>query len=101
MDEILMEQTYKVLVRVDDAGHVVAINSSAFYLASALIVGGKILSFGCIASTGVSILDHQTRALNNPPNGYCVMTADNFESISVYTYGDAFPAGSQLVVAGC
>ena len=30
MDEILMEQPYKVLVRVDDAGRVVAINSSAF-----------------------------------------------------------------------
>ena len=30
MKEILMEQPYKVLVRVDDAGRVVAINSSAF-----------------------------------------------------------------------
>lgn len=30
MDEIIMEQPYKVLVRVDDAGRVVAINSSAF-----------------------------------------------------------------------
>ena len=30
MEEILMEQPYKVLVRVDDAGRVVAINSSAF-----------------------------------------------------------------------
>ena len=30
MDEILMEQPYKVLIRVDDAGRVVAINSSAF-----------------------------------------------------------------------
>ena len=30
MNEILMEQPYKVLVRVDDAGRVVAINSSAF-----------------------------------------------------------------------
>ena len=30
MNEILMEQPYKVLVRVDDAGRVVAINSDAF-----------------------------------------------------------------------
>lgn len=30
MDEIMMEQPYKVLVRVDSAGRVVAINSSAF-----------------------------------------------------------------------
>ena len=30
MDEIVMEQPYKVLVRVDDAGRVVAINSDAF-----------------------------------------------------------------------
>ena len=30
MDEILMEQPYKVLVRADAAGRVVAINSSAF-----------------------------------------------------------------------
>ena len=30
MNEILMEQPYKVLVRVDDAGRVVEINSSAF-----------------------------------------------------------------------
>ena len=30
MEEILMEQPYKVLVRVDDAGRVVAINSSEF-----------------------------------------------------------------------
>ena len=30
MKEILMEQPYKVLVRVDDAGRVVAINSDAF-----------------------------------------------------------------------
>ena len=30
MDEILMAQPYKVLVRVDDAGRVTAINSSAF-----------------------------------------------------------------------
>lgn len=30
MEEILMEQPYKVLVRVDDAWRVVAINSSAF-----------------------------------------------------------------------
>ena len=30
MDEIMQEQPYKVLVRVDDAGRVVAINSSAF-----------------------------------------------------------------------
>ena len=30
MDEILMEQPYKVLVRVDADGRVVAINSSAF-----------------------------------------------------------------------
>ena len=30
MDEILMEQPYKVLVRVDDAWRVVEINSSAF-----------------------------------------------------------------------
>lgn len=30
MDEILMEQPYKVLVRVDAAGRVVDINSSAF-----------------------------------------------------------------------
>ena len=30
MEEILMEQPYKVLVRMDDAGRVVAINSSAF-----------------------------------------------------------------------
>lgn len=30
MEEILMEQPYKVLVRVDDVGRVVAINSSAF-----------------------------------------------------------------------
>ena len=30
MDEILMEQPYKVLVRVDDAGRVVEINSNAF-----------------------------------------------------------------------
>ena len=30
MDEIQMEQPYKVLVRVDSAGRVVAINSSAF-----------------------------------------------------------------------
>ena len=30
MEEILMEQPYKVLVRVDDAGRVVEINSSAF-----------------------------------------------------------------------
>ena len=30
MDEIMIEQPYKVLVRVDDAGRVVAINSSAF-----------------------------------------------------------------------
>lgn len=32
MDEILQEQPYKVLVRVDSAGRVVAINSSAFAL---------------------------------------------------------------------
>lgn len=30
MDEIMMEQPYKVLVRVDDAGRVVEINSDAF-----------------------------------------------------------------------
>ena len=30
MEEILMEQPYKVLVRVDDAGRVVEINSDAF-----------------------------------------------------------------------
>ena len=30
MEEILMEQPYKVLVRVDDAGRVVEINSNAF-----------------------------------------------------------------------
>ena len=30
MEEILMEQPYKVLVRVDDAGRVVEINSSGF-----------------------------------------------------------------------
>lgn len=30
MDEIMQEQPYKVLVRVDDAGRVVEINSSAF-----------------------------------------------------------------------
>lgn len=30
MDEIMKEQTYKVLVRVDSAGRVVEINSSAF-----------------------------------------------------------------------
>ena len=30
MDEIMQAQPYKVLVRVDDAGRVVAINSSAF-----------------------------------------------------------------------
>ena len=30
MDETINFQTYKVLVRVDDAGRVVAINSSAF-----------------------------------------------------------------------
>ena len=30
MEEILMEQPYKVLVRVDDAGRVVKINSSEF-----------------------------------------------------------------------
>ena len=30
MDEIIMDQPYKVLVRVDSAGRVVAINSSAF-----------------------------------------------------------------------
>ena len=30
MEEILMEQPYKVLVRVDAAGRVVAINSDAF-----------------------------------------------------------------------
>ena len=30
MDEIMQEQPYKVLVRVDSAGRVVAINSSAF-----------------------------------------------------------------------
>ena len=30
MNEILMEQPYKVLVRVDDAWRVVAINSSGF-----------------------------------------------------------------------
>lgn len=30
MKEILMEQPYKVLVRVDDIGRVVEINSSAF-----------------------------------------------------------------------
>ena len=30
MEEIIKEQPYKVLVRVDDAGRVVAINSDAF-----------------------------------------------------------------------
>lgn len=30
MDEIMQEKPYKVLVRVDDAGRVVEINSSAF-----------------------------------------------------------------------
>ena len=30
MDEIMQEKPYKVLVRVDDAGRVVAINSDAF-----------------------------------------------------------------------
>lgn len=30
MDEIVMAQPYKVLVRVDDTGRVVEINSSAF-----------------------------------------------------------------------
>ena len=30
MDENMIEKPYKVLVRVDDAGRVVAINSSAF-----------------------------------------------------------------------
>lgn len=30
MDEMMQEQPYKVLVRADDAGRVVAINSSAF-----------------------------------------------------------------------
>ena len=30
MEEIIMAQPYKVLVRVDDAGRVVEINSSAF-----------------------------------------------------------------------
>lgn len=30
MEEILMAQPYKVLVRVDDAGRVVEINSDAF-----------------------------------------------------------------------
>ena len=30
MEEILMEQPYKVLVRMNDAGRMVAINSSAF-----------------------------------------------------------------------
>lgn len=30
MDEMMQEHPYKVLVRVDDAGRVVAINSSAF-----------------------------------------------------------------------
>lgn len=75
--------------------------ASAFYLASALIVGGKILSFGCISSNGKSIQDHQTRALNNPPNGFCVLDAQNFGTIAVYTYGTEFPAGSRLVVTGC
>ena len=32
MDENMMEQPYKVLVRVDDAGRVVEINSSAFVM---------------------------------------------------------------------
>lgn len=73
----------------------------AFYMASALIVGGKILSFGCISSAGLSIDDHQTRALNNPPRGFCALDAQNFETITVYTYGKAFPAGSQLIVSGC
>ena len=30
MDEMMQEQPYKVLVRVDDAGRVVEINSDAF-----------------------------------------------------------------------
>lgn len=30
MEEIMMAQLYNVLVRVDDAGHITAINSSAF-----------------------------------------------------------------------
>ena len=30
MDEIMQEKPYKVLVRVDDAGRVVSINSDAF-----------------------------------------------------------------------
>ena len=35
MKETIMEQPYKVLVRVDDAGRVVEINSSAFIIDTA------------------------------------------------------------------
>ena len=73
----------------------------AFYIVSALIIGGKILSFGCMSGTGLNITDHQTRTLNNPPNGFCVLDAESFGKIAVYTYGPAFPAGSRLVVTGC
>lgn len=33
-------------------------------------------------------------------NGYCSLTAESFESICVFTYNDAFPVGTRLIVKG-
>ncbi|MGN1368447.1 MAG: collagen-like protein [Aristaeellaceae bacterium] len=73
---------------------------SAYYQTSAIIIGGKLLSFGCIASGSTTNQDYQARTMRNVMNGYCRIDADTIDIISVLTYGTIFPAGSRLIVYG-
>ena len=62
------------------------------------ILSGRILCESSIVSIfNTSYNQNQVYAI---PNGYCHIIAESFESISLFTYSDAFPVGSKFIVRG-
>lgn len=73
----------------------------AIYKSTAEIVGGEIISYGGISAGTNMPVDYMYRPIYGVLAGYGGMKADSFTKICVFTYGNAFPAGSSVKIYGC
>lgn len=73
----------------------------AIYKTTAEIVGGEIMSYGGISAGTNMPVDYMNRPIYGVIAGYGGLKADSFTNICAFTYGTAFPAGSNVRIYGC
>ena len=71
-------------------------NSIMLVTAYARIVSGRII---CIGELG-SAAGYQNNTIFAIENGYAKIPADSISAVCAFTYNDAFPEGSKLIIRG-